>query len=290
MSKHHYLPEFYLKGFTNVDGQFMIYLVKKGIFKKNGKFFSPASHFFLPDDNMVITNGEKDDFLEENYSRLEGYVAKVLEKIKAVEANFGLDDLDVVLLQYFAAELFWRLPAQRELIGAVNNVDSLKKLGVAVIDKSSLREMNSERFESMAEDNPAHLKFLRAILPATTYWDLMDCTWPVSVLTFPKNLPAICSDNPVILRNPEKVDVYRDDLILPLAENKVMFRIRNMSRKFASTVKFHIDMLLLVQARDYVCCTDQEYVHLLASTFDENYGTAEVLRKKIFQSLDAEMP
>jgi len=290
MSKHHYLPQFYLKGFTNEDGQFMIYLVKEGIFKKKGKFFSPASHFFLPDDNTVIINGEKDDFLEENYSRMEGYVAKVIDKIKAVDENFGLDNQDVVMLQYFAAEFFWRLPAHRDVLKSVNNIESLNKLGIAMIDKKTLRPVNSAAFDTMVKDNPAYLKYLRTMLPATTYWDLIDCTWPGHILTFPKEFPAICSDQPVILRHPEKLDVFRDDLILPLAHHKVMFRIKGMKRNFSAAIKFQIDMLVLMQAKEYVCCVDQAYVHLLASKFHENYGTVEALRKMIFESLDAEMP
>jgi len=105
-AKHHYLPQFYLKGFTNENGQFMIYLLKEGVFKKDGKFFSPASHFFLPDDNIVTIEGVEDDFLEKNYSRVETMVAKVFEKIKAVDSNFDMTETDIPLLQYFVAELF----------------------------------------------------------------------------------------------------------------------------------------------------------------------------------------
>jgi hypothetical protein len=50
MSKHHYLPQFYLRGFTNGERLFMIYLVKEQRFKQNGKLF-------LPDDNTIITDG-----------------------------------------------------------------------------------------------------------------------------------------------------------------------------------------------------------------------------------------
>jgi hypothetical protein len=288
MSKHHYLSQFYLRGFTNGDGLFIIYLVKEQRFKQNGKLFSPASHFFLPDDNTIIKDGVKDDFLEENYSRMEGYVAKAIDKIKAVDENFGLDNLDVVRLQYFAAELFWRLPAHRHVIESVNNIESLHKLGVAVIDKKTLRPVNSAAFDAMVKDDPAYLKYLRTMLPVTTYWDLIDCTWPGLILTFPQEFPAICSDQPVILRHPGKLDVFRDDLILPLAHNKVMFRIKGMKRVFAAAIKFQIDMLVLMQAKEYVCCVDQDYVQLLVSEFHENYGTVEVLRKVIFEYLDAE--
>ena len=126
------------------------------------------------------------------------------------------------------------------------------------------------------------------MLPANTYWDLIDCTWPGLILTFPKEFPAICSDQPVILRHPEKLDVFRDDLILPLAHNKVMFRVKGMKRSFAPAIKFQIDMLVLMQAKEYVCCVDQAYVQSLVAAFHEHYGSVDVLRKVIFEYLGAE--
>jgi len=288
MSKHHYLPQFYLRGFTNGDGLFMIYLVNEQRFKQNGKLFSPASHFFLPDDNTIIIDGVRDDFLEENYSRTEGYVAKAIDKIKAVDQNFGIDATEIVLLQYFAAELFWRLPAHRNIIDEVNNIESLNKLGVAVISKKTLRPVSSAEFDRMVGNDPAYLKYMRTMLPANTYWDLIDCTWPGHIITFPKEFPAICSDQPVILRHPENLDVFRDDLILPLAHNKIMFRIKGMKRVFAPAIKFQIDMLVLMQAKEYVCCVVQAYVRSLVSAFHEHYDTVELLRKAIFDYLDAQ--
>jgi len=221
---------------------------------------------------------------------MEGYVANAIDKIMAVDDNFGLDKLDVVRLQYFAAELFWRLPAHRDVIKSVNNIESLNKLGVAIIDKKTLRPVNSAAFDAMVKDDPGYLKYLRTMLPAMTYWDLIDCTWPGHILTFPNEFPAICSDQPVILRHPEKLDVFLDDLIFLLARNKVMFRIKGMKRVFAPAIKFQIDMLVLMQAKEFVCCVDQDYVLVLVSEFHKNYGTVEVLRKVIFEYLDAECP
>ena len=104
-------------------------------------------------------------------------------------------------------------------------------------------------------------------------------------MTFPNDYPAICSDQPVILRNPEKLDIFRDDLILPLASNKVMFRIKGMKRAFAPGIKFEIDMLVLMQAKEYVCCVNPDYLNALKSSFEKDYGSLDVLREAIFQHL-----
>jgi hypothetical protein len=290
MAKHHYLPQFYLKGFTDGQGQFMIWSVRQMAFKKNGQFFSPASHFFLPDDNTITTEGEPDHYLEEFYSGMESRYARILEKINAVDQGFGLDQQEVVLLNYFAGELFWRVPSQRPVINATTDIRQLNQLGVAVIDNKTMRPIDPDKFEEAVKADTSYFQRLRNVLPATTYWNLMDCTWPATVKTFPGTFPPICGDNPVILRHPEKADPFLDDLIFPLAPNKVMFRIRDMKEIFAPNIKFYIDMLQLMQAREYVCCVDQEYLLWLKEAFQQNFSSVEELRKFIFNHLDGEKP
>ena len=62
-----------------------------------------------------------------------------------------------------------------------------------------------------------------------------------------------------------------------------------MKRNFPATIKFEIDMLVLMQAKEYVCCVDQAYVQALRSEFHKYYSTVDVLRKMIFKSLDADL-
>lgn len=221
---------------------------------------------------------------------MESRYARILEKIKAVDQGFGLDQQEIVLLNYFAGELFWRVPSQRDVINATTDIHQLNQLGVAVIDKKTMRPLNPEKFAEAVKADPSYFQRLRNVLPATTYWNLMDCTWPATVKTFPGTFPPICGDNPVILRHPEKADPFLDDMIFPLDPNKVLFRIRNMKEIFAPNIKFYIDMIQLMQAREYVCCVDQEYLLGLKEAFQQNFSSVEELRKFIFDHMDGEQP
>jgi len=285
MANHHYLPQFYLRGFTNEQGKFLIYSIPKGNFKGGGKWFSPASHFFLPDDNFAPTDGWADDYLEAIYSANESRYARIIEKIKAVDQGFGLDDEDVIWLNYFAGEWFWRVPAQRELIKTATSLDQLNQLGVAVIDRRTMRQVDAKQHEQWVKGDPFYFKRLRNVLPATNYRTLQDCKWPCRAVTFPDPFPAICSDNPVILRHPEKADAFLDDLIFPLAPNKVFFRIKGMRKIFAPNIKFYIDMLMVLQAKEYVCCMDQDYVPRLMAVYEENFRSADHVREFLFEHL-----
>lgn len=287
MAKHHYLPQFYLKGFTGENAQFMIWSVREGRFKGGGKPFSPASHFFLKDDNFAPAEGWADDYLEGIYSVNESRFARILDKIKAVVQGFGLTSDDVVWLNYFSGELFWRVPAQRELISSATSLDQLNQLGVAVIDRRTMQQVDPQQHAAWVKDDPFYFKRLRNVIPATNYWTLLDCNWPCRAVTFPGTFPAICGDNPVILRHPEKADAFLDDLIIPLAHNKVFFRIKGMREMFAPNIKFYIDMLQLMQASEYVCCVDQEYLLWLREAFQQNFSAVDELRKFIFNHFDA---
>lgn len=289
-SRHHYLPEFYLKGFTNNNEEFMIYLVQKGEFKKNGKLFSIRSHFFEKNGNTILVDGIEDDSIEKSYNRMEMKVAKVFHKIISVDSNYDLEEEDIPLLQYFAAELFWRLPSQYELVDAIAKNFTLKELGLLIKDNITDQNVEDIELDKYLRMHPNFNKILRSSLPLITYTKIFECTSPVTIFTFPKGLPAICSDNPLILRYPEKFDIYRDDFILPLTANKVLIRIKKIKPRFWSTVKVEIDMLLLYQAKEYVCCTDSQYPVLLKSSFVNSYQTVENLRRIIFEGIDDNFP
>lgn len=98
----------------------------------------------------------------------------------------------------------------------------------------------------------------------------------------------------IILRHPEKADPFLDDLIFTLAPNKVFFRIKEMREVFAPKIKFYIDMLMVLQATEYVCCVDQDYTQWLMAVFKENFSSTEEVRQFVFDHLtftaDRRMP
>ncbi|WP_191190048.1 hypothetical protein [Mucilaginibacter pankratovii] len=93
------------------------------------------------------------------------------------------------------------------------------------------------------------------------------------------------SDNPVILRHPEKAYAFLDDLIFPLAPNKVFFRIKGMREIFAPNIKFYVDMLLVLQAQKYVCCVNHDYIPWLMAVFEQNFSSVNKVRECIFEHL-----
>ena len=159
---HHFIPKFYLNNFTDANNQFYIYLVREKRFKKNGKLFSPSSHFFIKNGNTIKQFSKKEDFLEkEHYSNLDSEVALIFEKINSNEgiSKCGLTDFEIVKLNYFFTHLFWRNPKNDELIRQLIQAKSIKAFGFKLIDENR-QEIFDENIDNIIKNHPDIYKLL----------------------------------------------------------------------------------------------------------------------------------
>lgn len=284
--RHHYIPEFYLKGFTNENNQFSIYSVKNKKFKQDGKLFSPESHFFKKHDNTIVDlKNSPIDLLERDYAELDDKIATVFNKLKNEEGDncYGITLEDRVMLQYYVSILFWRLPSNNELVKEMTKHDMFEFLGLKVTDEFALENIKRLQFAEHIKQHKDYHKILRLWIPQMTFPTMFDNKSQTTVTTFPSNkLPGICGDNPLILRCPEKLDLYNDDFILPLNRNIIFLRTKKMKQPIHSTVKIYVDMLVLMQSKELACCTDTTYVGMLKDLFHKNFKTIDNLRKYIF--------
>lgn len=79
-SRHHYLPQFYLKGFTDDDGKFYVFDIKNQRLKS--KKLLPKQVFFERNRNTFVIGEEKTDFLESQiYKLIDNTNSKAFQKI-----------------------------------------------------------------------------------------------------------------------------------------------------------------------------------------------------------------
>jgi hypothetical protein len=284
--RHHYIPEFYLRGFTDENNKFSIYLIKD---KKDGKLFSPESHFFLKHDNTIFDfKNLPTDLLEKQYASLDNKIAEVFNKLKNEEGDncYGITPKDRVMLQYYVSILFWRLPKNNEIVQEISKHDMFEFLRLKVTDEDALENIKRLQFADHVRQHKDYHKILRLWIPQMTFPTMFDNKSQTSIITFPSNkLPSLCGDNPLILRHPEKLDLYNDDFILPLNSNIIFLRTKKMKQPIHSTVKIFIDMLVLMQSKELICSTDTNYVAMLKNLFDINIKKLDKLRTHIFDQL-----
>lgn len=116
--KHHYLPRYYLKGFTNAGGSFFVYD------KNADKIFetNPDASFFQNNLNTVeFPNGETSNFLETMYTEIENQSWNSLDNIRNSTYTASTPLFDRMNLFLFLLFLHWRLPCN------IDFVDELSK-------------------------------------------------------------------------------------------------------------------------------------------------------------------
>jgi hypothetical protein len=286
-TRHHYIPRFYLNGFTE-NRKFSIYMVDSRRFKKAGGTFSPSSHFYIENDNTFSANGKTTDILEESFSRKDSLIAKTFDKIRSATSNdYCLTHEDIGLLQYFVSILFWRIPSTKILVDHFAKKYPLSNFGISIRDVvTGNRVIHAEQKLYSEPDYP---KLLREYLPDLTLKDMMKFNKGIHIIRFKaKSLPKLCSDNPLIFRNPWKLDIYNDDFILPVTNDLIVLRINKLRAQYWNTLKIDIDMLVFLQADKLVSCTDLTYPSLLEVEYNRRFNSTSELREHIFRSFDAE--
>jgi len=106
--RHHYLPEFYTKGFVNENNKLHVFDKKEHRFKKNE--FSPRQIFFEWHRNTLLINGKKDDFIEKLYGRWEDLLSPTYNYIKNQTGRIQYEVEDIFKLILLISLTYWRIP------------------------------------------------------------------------------------------------------------------------------------------------------------------------------------
>jgi hypothetical protein len=282
--RHHYLPVFYLKGFTKESNKFKIFNVQDKRFIKSGKEFSPESYFFEKEGNTIKFKGLNYDFLEsECYSPFDNRIAKLVEKVNSSsnDNRFNVDEDDMPVINHFVSLMYWRLPhRKKELKNIVENTD-LNTLGLAIKDSNGEK---SEQSEEEFKNSESFLQVYKYYNPLMDSLRGFACRTPYTILETTDEFPYLCSDNPVIFEKEKFPKVYEDDYLLPLSGNKLFIKA-NKGESSPPYLRFMVDTLVYKQAVKYVSCTDERYIDRIENNFEKSNITVSDLRSDIFNIL-----
>lgn len=285
--KQHFVPVFYLKRFTLDDGHFLIYNVKSGKLKKNGKRFSPDSHFFEIDLNTLSHEGKTSYFIEDRFTKHDTEIGALLAKIDGQD-NTVLTPYEWTNLQYFINILYWRNPSTTTILeDLIKNAKNLSPFGASLRDAKTGERLSDQQEQDLILKNPQFLKFLRLQMAGNTYPEVFQKTEQdhVSIITFPPGLPKFVSDNPVIYLNEPGESLHTAPLIFPLTPTKILFRHLRPNFTISTKARPLIDMILMSQATNYVSTTDDKYPGLLLEALNEDGFSIKRARSGLGQLL-----
>ncbi len=149
--RHHYIPEFYQKGFLSESGELFVYNKKyNGISKK-----TPAQILYTENLHTMQIAGEKTLAIEKFYSEIEGELSKYISIIrKNIESQeiiieVSKDPEFSYLAKVFTAFQFWRTPCKTDLA---------KDYSAKILD---LYDKSDNEIKSLLSFDRKYLKFIQ---------------------------------------------------------------------------------------------------------------------------------
>lgn len=175
--RHHFIPVFYLKQFTNERNQFYIYLTKENKFKDNGRLFYPSQQFYQHYGNTVYSREKESDFIEQSFSDTDSRVATIIKKISASGGQY-LTSEEWTLLQYFVNIMHWRIPSNtdkvKEYIANAKNISDFRMKLTNPTTGQRVSDEEEARFIEKIKQDAEFPKFLKLMLPKITYPEIFE--------------------------------------------------------------------------------------------------------------------
>lgn len=284
--RHHYLPEVYLKGFTDSDGKLAVYDIRNKELKKVR--FSPKQVFFEWNRNTFEINSEKTDFLELSYRNIDQNVAPTLKKLQRTSSDVELSTYDIINLIFFQGMTYWRVPStDLEIINHVKTTDK-KELFIKLINPLTNEEANDEIYNRLLKEQLfiESFRIPKAIgdfLKATNKYVLEN--WKITYPSRHSKLHLI-GDNPILTLEDDFDNILETESIFPLSSSKNLWHLNSVfPESISPETTVMIDKMIFLQSERYVCGPDANYLKTIAEMCDNqllNDNIIKCLKLKIF--------
>ena len=283
--RHHYIPEFFIKGFVGDDNMLSVFNKETGIMDNIRK--SPKQVFFEWNRNTFKIDGEDNDFVEKLYQFGETKFSETYRKITTKEETSDFNAFEKLHLMYFISELHWRVPNQdKEFLEYIKNLKI--KDSILQIRKTNSEEIVTEEFFSELIKNPPFSETFKIIKAMKDFEEIGKEVkienWKLYYVG--KNFPQLnlLSDNPVIVRNSES-NILKSELIFPLSKGKTIYHTNGKTlEEIPAENRMRVDVLAFLQANKFVCGPKAEYLKDIAeyAKFYDTKNKIESLKDNIF--------
>lgn len=282
--RHHYIPQFYLRGFTNEDGDYYIFDKTTETIRKS----NPLNSFFENNRNATTFEDERYVLLEDIYAHFDGITAPQLEKIRnSTVDNFDLDPEILYRIKMFITLMYWRVPEIDEKFEKTIDRLSFSDAGFDIKDKVTGKSMATKELQEQLKGNDLFRQMYRIFLPLissqTTYKRTDFENWRVY---FRDNKRHLTSDNPLIIKKYTDFGSLNGELIFPLSGDKIIIHTTQPKpQKLPSMFLLDLDMMIIQQATRFVCCSDKGYLEYLVDnlySFTKKFNFEVEMKERLF--------
>jgi len=275
-SRHHYIPIFIIKGFTNPEGKVYVYNKEKDLIERRLK--APKSIFYEFDRNSMIgPDGQPTSFIENDfYSRDDNFIAPFFKKKKEFDFNkHSFDKYSKQLLHQFLIHLYWRVPSSdelsRELIKKANanlkhtpkHFEDFESFGKALLTTLPLKTINLfKHFPESAFIKNAH--FYDSQTPQLVLGDL-----PILNNPFPTSMQ----------------DLVCGEFAFAMSSTRFFVYSSQQSNTINADHCYYFNACVIQQSKKYVVAADKKILELSIKIWKELHqrNGMYALRNEIFR-------
>lgn len=272
--KHHYLPVFYLKGFTDTDGKLWVYDKLRDTIEAG---FDPKSIFFQNHLNNYKFEGKVHFTLEESiFSDLDDKASFIFHKIRnlKIEQDNQINWEEKFELIIFLSRLYWRLPFTDHIF-----VDLIKKEGLCNKhfgfkingeveflhdnDILSIKEqflIDKEIQKISKHTVPLSNASIEEVYSLGQKWNLFYITL--------EGTQFITGDNPFLINNSNlRLDNIFNELIFPICKNKILILSEKAPSFIEGNLVGYINQSILNQAERFVASDNENQLNEIRETY-----------------------
>lgn len=262
-SRHHYVPQFLIKRFTDENGLLFVYDKERDVILKGQK--SPKSVFFSWDRNTIDFSGTKKDNLESLYSALDDMLAKDLDSVLK-SRSITSEQLTSLLL--LATIQKWRVPNIDKDFDKIKNSLTQEKLGI----KISFKGGDSKEQEKMIE----HLE-KSEIFKATSRTTLpfLPLRNPTKLIELHNNsfinvngqFPSLIGDCTILEKSNSNIREI-ENFVFPLSSSHTLI-FKKGTKKRITNLLFYIqrDLAIIHNSTKYIGCKNLEHLKKQVEAF-----------------------
>jgi len=288
---HHYIPKFYLKGFTDDRGMLYVYDKQSGRIRST----APAGAFYEKHGNTGFIQhpetGEKHwtDLAEHLMARLDSSLADCLQIIKETDAtiNAMASPLVVEAVKQLIHFLFWRTPVNKARLDELLATMSFSDLGFGIFDENGKRFINTEKLMTTIDlwrkCSPALIATARSF---STYKENNISDWGIYYQA--KN-HYLVTDSPILLKSYSGPGSLERGLLFPLTGNMLAIACGGKKKERVDPMyREQLDIVLFQQADRYVGSSKREYLlHIIDKVryySEDGEGWEAKLREHVLQA------
>jgi hypothetical protein len=292
-SRHHYVPQLYIRGFCGDDGQVSVY--DKQINKILDKRRYPKSVLWKKDRNISKIKGQKVDIIEKFYGQLETQWGSVFKVIRGEIPNENIDSkIGRRALKGFIASLYWRSPSIDSWADEYVRLIDLSQMGKAITINGKPLNENDSFVNQLRVDKELRYYFRCFFLPVLTfnYTDNNDdmLNWNIIRAEEKEQHKHVFSDNPIVFYDLISLLNFNGNFICPLSSTAVLLSTQKAIdvQSLPDTFWAKTNLLTFAFSNRYVCCGNEDYLRNVSDIYYKGFD--RLGKRALLDELFTELP